>query len=321
MAKIAVKKAVKKPEKKIEKRAEKKAPPTDSIRIGTVGAPQGTPKSGTCAAIEYSRALGFDHLEIAWVQSVRVTDESCRDIKSSAGEYNISLSVHAPYYINLNSLTDDLMRKSDERLLAAARKGYIAGATDIVFHPGSYHNQPPEHVYERAKQKLLEITEILRKEKVKVTIRPETMGKTAMFGTLDETIQLSRDVPGVLPAIDFAHLHARTAKLNTYKEFSEMLKAVEKGLGRRGLENLHIHLSGIKYGPKGEQNHLPLNEADMKYRELLQALVDFDAKGTLAVEAPEPFHVADALTIQATYRRLVKLKAGEADTNEDDGEE
>jgi deoxyribonuclease IV len=234
-------------------------------------------------------------------------------MKTEAAKRKVSLSVHAPYYINLNSLTDDLMRKSDERLLAAARKGYLAGAREIVFHPGSYHNQPPEHVYERAKQKLLEITAILRKEKVKVILRPETMGKTAMFGTLEETIQLSRDVPGVLPAIDFAHLHARSGKHNTVEEFTAMLKAVEDGLGRAGLEDIHIHMSGIQYGPKGEKNHLPLNEADINYRALLQVLIDFDVKGSIAVEAPDPFHVADALTLQATYRRLLKLKAGEAD--------
>lgn len=284
----------------------------DNIRVGTVGAPMITPKpGGTPAAINFMRSMGFDHFEIAWVQSVRVSDEACAEIKATKEKHSgFSLSVHAPYYINLNSQTDDLMKKSDERLLAAARKGFLAGATEIVFHPGSYHNQPPEQVYERAKQKLLELTKILRKEKVAVNLRPETMGKGAMFGTLEEAIQLSVDVPGVLPAIDFAHLHARTGKNNTYEEFHDMLGKVEKGLGRRGLDNLHIHLSGIAYGPKGEKNHIPLNEADMNYRALLQALLDVDAKGSIAVEAPDPFHIADAMTIQGTYRRLRDLKAG-----------
>jgi len=299
----------------------KSVPPTDPIRFGTVGAPQGTPKPGTVAAIEYSRLLGFDHLELAWVQSVRISDESCAEIKAAAQKYRLSVSIHAPYYINLNSLTEDLMRRSDERLLAAARKGYLAGARDIVFHPGSYHEQPPEHVYERAKQKLQELTAILRSEKVDVILRPETMGKRAMFGTLEETIQLSRDIPGVLPAIDFAHLHARTGKHNSAREFQAMLKAVEKGLGRRGLDDIHIHLSGIAYGPKGEKNHLPLNEADMHYRELLEVLIDFDVKGAIACEAPEPFHVADALTMQATYRRLIQLRAGTPEAvTEDEGD-
>ncbi len=282
----------------------------DPIRFGTVGAPQGTPKQGTPFAIEYARLLGLDHLEIAWVQSVRVSDESCADIKATGQKHHVSLSVHAPYYINLNSQTVDLMEKSDQRLLAAARKGCLAGAAEIVFHPGSYHNQPPEQVYERAKEKLLEITSILRAENCNVTLRPETMGKSAMFGNLDEVVQLSREVPGVLPCIDFAHLHARTGDgtANTYDEFAAMLRTVEQGLGRAGLESLHIHLSGIEYSAKGERNHIPLNEADMNYKALLQALVDFDVRGTIAAEAPEPFHVADALTMQATYRRMLTRK-------------
>ena len=142
------------------------------------------------------------------------------------------------------------------------------------------------------------------------------MGKSAMFGTLEETVQLSKEVPGILPAIDFAHLHARSGKHNTYNEFSKMLKVVEKGLGRKGLETIHIHLSGIEYGPKGERHHIPFNEADMNYRELLQALIDAGVMGSIAVEAPEPFHVADALTIQATYRRLLALKRGETQQEE-----
>src|SRR5690606_34474200 len=168
----------------------------------------------------------MDHLEIAWVQSVRVGDEMCAQIKAAGEAHNVSLSVHAPYFINLNSQTEELMRKSDERLLAAARRGYLAGARDIIFHPGSYHEQPPEQVYERAKQKLIELTSILREEGVDVILRPETMGKSAMFGNLDEVIQLSRDVPGVLPCIDWAHLHARRGdgSFNSYDEFADALK-------------------------------------------------------------------------------------------------
>ena len=286
----------------------------ETIRFGTVGSPQSTPISGTPAAIAHIRQLGLDHLEIAWVQSVRVSDETCAEIKAAAKTHNVTLSIHAPYYINLNSQTAELMAKSDERLLMAARKGYLAGAKDIIFHPGSYHSQPPEQVYERAKQKLLEITGILKEEGVKVTLRPETMGKSAMFGNLEEVVELSREVPGVKPAIDWAHLHARTGNgsFNSYDEFAAALKLVQDRLGKDGLKTLHFHISGIAYTPKGEKEHLPLNEADLRYRELLQAFVDFGIKATAPIEAPEPFHVSDALTFQATYRRLLDLKHGTA---------
>lgn len=284
----------------------------ETIRFGTVGAPQTTPTSGTSAAVAHIRELGLNHLEIAWVQSVRVSDETCAQINAAARGAGVTLSIHAPYYINLNSQTAELMQKSDERLLAAARKGCLAGAADIIFHPGSYHNQPPEQVYERAKEKLLEITGILRDEGTTVTLRPETMGKSAMFGNLDEVLELSRDVPGVAPCIDWAHLHARRGDgtFNSYEEFAAALDKVRDRLGEAGLKNLHFHMSGIAYTAKGEKEHLPLNEADLRYRELLQALVDYEVAATCAVEAPEPFHTSDALTIQATYRRLVMLKEG-----------
>ncbi len=280
---------------------------TETLRFGTVGSPQTTRESGTVAAIFHTRELGLQHLEIAWVQSVRVSDEMCAQIKQAAETCGISLSIHAPYYINLNSQTAELMEKSDARLLAAARKGFLAGARDIVFHPGSYHGQPAEQVYERAKQKLIEITGVLREEGVAVNLRPETMGKSAMFGSLDEVLQLSREIPGVLPCIDWAHLHARAGDgtFNTYDEFAGALSRVRAALGDDGMQRLHFHISGIAYTAKGEKEHIPLNEADLRYRELLQAFIDFGVGGTAGVEAPEPFHTSDALTLQATYRRLL----------------
>ena len=284
----------------------------ESIRFGTVGSPQTTRESGTVAAIHHIRELGLQHLEIAWVQSVRVSDEMCAQIKAASEKTGVTLSIHAPYYINLNSQTTELMEKSDARLLAAARKGWLAGARDIIFHPGSYHGQPAEQVYARAREKMQELTGILREEGVAVTLRPETMGKGAMFGNLDEVIALSRDVPGVLPCIDWAHLHARTGDgtFNSYDEFAGALSRVRAALGDEGLKRMHFHISGIAYTAKGEKEHLPLNEADLRYRELLQAFVEFGVEGTAAIEAPEPFHTADALTFQATYRRL--LGAGAA---------
>jgi deoxyribonuclease IV len=297
---------------------DKKAP--DPLRFGTVGSPQTARESGTPAAIAHIYELGLHHLEIAWTRSVQATDETCAQIKATSEKYKVSLSVHAPYFINLNSQTAELMEKSDLRLLTAARKGYRAGAYDIVFHPGSYHGQPPEQVYERAKEKLIELTGILREEGTKVNLRPETMGKSAMFGNLDEVLQLSKEVEGVLPCIDWAHLHARQGdgSFNSYDEFADALGRARAALGEDGMKRLHFHISGIEYTPKGEKAHVPLNEADIRYRELLQAFIDYGVAGTAGIEAPEPFHTADALVFQATYRRL--LNKDEAKTEEEGGE-
>jgi deoxyribonuclease-4 len=282
---------------------------TEPIRFGTVGTPKDTPKpGGTALAIQHMReALGFDHLEIAWVRSVRISDDACAEIKAAAERHNFSLSVHASYYINLNSQTPEKMKASDERLLLAARKGYLAGATDIIFHPGSYHKQPPEKVYDRIKEKLIEIRDILDVGGTDVTLRPETTGKVATFGTLDELLQLSQEVPGVLPCIDVAHLHARSngEDYNTYDDFARIFKATEQALGREALERMHFHISGIAYNPRGEQRHLPVEESDMNYRDFFRAAVDFGARGVVVGEAPDAHHVTDAQLFQRTYRQYL----------------
>ncbi len=290
-------------------------PTTDLVRFGTVGAPQTTRTSGTPAAIEHTAQLGLHHLEIAWTRSVSASDQTCAEIKAAGQANGISLSVHAPYFINLNSQTEEKMQASDERLLTAARKGFLAGATDIVFHPASYHGQDPALVYERVAEKLTEISAKLQAEEVAVTLRPETMGKASVFGSLEEVVRLSRDVPGVLPCVDWAHLHARNGDgtFNTYDEFTGALALIREMLGEPGLHRLHNHMSGIAYTNKGEKSHIPLNEADLQYRDLLRAFVDFGVQGTVGIEAPEPFHTADCLLFQATYRRLVDLKSDESE--------
>ncbi len=260
-----------------------------SFQFGTVGSPIGTPKKpgGSVGAIEFSRSIGLDALELGWVQSVRVTEATCALIKEKATEHKVSLSVHAPYFFNLNA-TEDEWPKSRKRLMDAAHYGNLAGATDIIFHPGSYFERPPADVLKVAIPRLKDCVKELRKAKNPVTLRPETMGKSAMLGSLEDTLAMSKAIDGVQPCLDFAHLHARPGDgtVNSVKEWSQILEAYQASLGKEALKRLHIHLSGIEYGPKGEKNHLALGESDLKINFLFEVLRDFGCAGRILCESP-----------------------------------
>ncbi|RLC68119.1 MAG: hypothetical protein DRI52_10115, partial [Chloroflexi bacterium] len=229
------------------------------LRFGTAGIPRSTPQRHSTDGIARIRALGLDCMELAWVQKVSIGEAKAAEIKAVAQEYDVVLSVHAPYYLNFNSRDPKIITASRKRLLAAARKGWLAGARNIVFHPAFYHKDPPEVVYERLKEHMVEITAILRGEDNGVVLRPETTGKPSQFGTIEELIALSREVPGVLPCVDFAHLHARSGgAYNSAEEFAHVLHLIEEGLGRAALDDMHIHVSGIEYTDKGERQHLNL---------------------------------------------------------------
>ena len=124
--------------------------------FGTVGSPTSTPKKpgGSVGALEQIRSLGLDALELGWVQSVRVNESTCLAIKEAAEKSQVNISVHAPYFINLNA-DDEEWPKSRKRLMDAAYYGNLAGATDIIFHPGSYFEREASEVLKVAVPRLL----------------------------------------------------------------------------------------------------------------------------------------------------------------------
>ncbi len=272
------------------------------LLFGTAGVPHSTPKSSSQAGVAQIRALGLDCMELAFVRSVRMGEKTAAAVRRTAEEERVRLSVHAPYYVNLNSPEADKVRASRGRILQAARVGWLCGAESIVFHPAFYHDDPPERVYERVKGHLEELVAQLRVEGNGARLRPETTGKRSQFGTLEELLRLSAEVEGVDPCVDFTHIHARTGQDNTYDEFAALLRLIGTKLGQAALKDMHIHLSGIEYGPSGERKHLNLAESDMRYVELLQALRDFEVEGLVICESPDLEE--DALLLQQTYRQL-----------------
>ena len=254
-------------------------------------------------AIRFSKTIGLTAFELGWVQSVRVSEETCALIKAASTEEDVVLSVHAPYFINLNA-TDEEWPKSRKRLMDAAHYGNLAGATDIIFHPGSYFGNDPQAVLKVAIPRLKACIQELRKAGNGAILRPETMGKSAMLGSLEDTLEMSGAIDGVQPCLDFAHLHARPGDgtMNTYDEWRAVLKAYSRVLGESGLKRLHIHLSGIAYGPKGEKEHLKLAEADLDLKSLFRAFQEYGCGGRILCESP--IMEEDALNMKKTWTKI-----------------
>ncbi|MDO8578116.1 MAG: TIM barrel protein [Dehalococcoidales bacterium] len=276
----------------------------ESLLFGTGGVPHSAKPGSTAAGIRRIAELGLDCMEIEFVRGVKMSEDGAREVARAASENGIKLSVHAPYYINLNAHDPATLEASMGRLLQACRIGALCGAGSVVVHSAFYLGDPPGEVYQRVKQSYGEAVRQLHREDNRITVRPEIMGKGSEFGTLEEVLDLCTEVDGLAPGIDFAHLHARSGGNNSYKEFSGILNKVRERLGRAGLENLHIHFSGIKYGAKGELSHLNLKESDLAYRELLQALRDTDAGGLVVCESPNLEE--DAQLLKTTYDSLAK---------------
>lgn len=275
----------------------------NKLHFGTAGIPLSTLRKTSAEGIKRVRELGLEAMELEFVRGVKMSRASASEIRTIAGEMGVVLTVHAPYYINLNSRDQAKLRASIDRILDSARIGSEAGAFSVVFHPAYYGSDTPQETYSRVRDALKYIVKTLRDEGIEIWIRPETMGGLAEFGDLEEVISLSEELEMVLPAIDFAHLHARSlGKYNTYEEVAGVLGEIERRLGREALESMHIHISGIEYGKKGEIKHLNLEESDLNYVEILRALKDFRVKGVVISESPNIEE--DAILMKKKYESI-----------------
>lgn len=272
---------------------------TRGLFFGTAGVPFSAADDSSVSGIERVRDLGLGALEIEFVNGVKMGPDTAGKVRETAARCGIRLSVHAPYHINFNSENPGIRLQSRERLLKTARVAAACGAPSVVFHAAFYGADPPEKAYEAVRQELAAVQSVVRTERLPVTLRVETMGKRAQFGSLDEVLALCRDVPGLQPCLDFSHLYAREGKVNSYDDFERVLAKVARKLGPRSLRDVHIHIAGIHFGDKGEIKHLNLEETAFRYDEWLQVLRDLGVEGLVICESPNL--EGDAVMLKKLY--------------------
>ncbi len=259
----------------------------NKLNFLTPGLPMASEGKGYNEGLKIIKEMDLDGMEVEFVHGVKMNEQTQKFVKEFTQTNNLTITCHGPFYINLNSLEEDKIEASIQRILETARVGKNIGAYSITFHAAFYMKKNPEEVYKTVYKSMEQICSILENEGNSVWIRPETTGKGTQWGTFEEIVKLSKEFKYVLPCIDFSHIHARYNGIyNTYDEFSNILEYMGRELGNDVFENFHAHLAGIEYGAKGEKNHLIFEESDMNYKDLLKAFKKFDVKGALVCESP-----------------------------------
>ncbi len=273
----------------------------NNLFFGTAGIPNIS--SNTIDGIQTVKRLGLGSMELEFVRSVNITKDKAPIIKKTAVDEDIILTCHGQYAININSQDKKVLEASIKRILDASRIASMCGCWSICYHMAYYSNEDPQKVYDKIKIYLKDIISTLRNGGHEIFVRPETGGKINQFADSYELIKLAEEMENVLPCFDFAHQYSRTlGKWNNREEFHKLLSAIEKHLGRKGLNNMHIHMEGIEFTDKGERNHVNLDECPFKYKDLLKVLKEFNIKGVVTCESPNI--EKDALLMQKFYKSL-----------------
>lgn len=187
--------------------------------------------------------LGLRACEVAFTYQVYIKDKEVgKRIGALAQKLGISLSIHAPYFVNLNSSEKIKREATKRRILDCCRVGKWLGAKLVVFHPGFYGDNKAG-AFDVIKEGILEMQAEIRRQNWKVKLAPETMGKVNVFGSVEEISKLVRET-GCSFCLDFAHVLAREKELD-WDKIRRLFPSKE----------WHCHFSGIEYGEKGERRH------------------------------------------------------------------
>jgi deoxyribonuclease IV len=273
-----------------------------SLVIATPGVPLSTPKpGGTLEGIKHAHSMGIRAMEMEWVQMVPRNPDHVATIGELAKSLDFTLTVHAPFFINLNSDETEKIVASKKRILDALTMAQVAGAKSVCVHAAFYGTRKEESLdnVRRATDELLQHKQTLFPN---VNLAYETMGKHSQFGTVEEVLTVSKEFD-IYPCVDVSHLHARSnGGFNDTDSWNELFDQYEEALGKQSLKSMHLHLSGIAYTAKGERNHLPLEESDTDWRGYLSVLKKRGVGGVLVCESPTL--EKDTMLIQKTYESL-----------------
>ena len=223
--------------------------------------------------------FGLTAYEYQCGHGVRVSNQSAAEFGEEARKYNLSLSIHAPYYISLSGIDPETRNKSVEYILQTARAAKAMGASRFVVHSGSAGKISREEALALAKDTLTRAWEAMKEEHLDdIILCPETMRKFNQLGNLQEVMELCKINDHFLPCIDFGHLNARTlGSLQSTDDYEQILDTIENELGFARLKVFHSHFSQIEYTEKGgEKRHLTF--ADEVYGPFFEPLAELVAK-------------------------------------------
>jgi deoxyribonuclease-4 len=251
--------------------------------FGPAGYPAGS--KSPVDALDRVRKLGLNALEVQFVRQARMDEGKAREVGAKAEELGVLLSAHAPYYVNFNSVDRATVRKSGEWVIKTARIAHQLGAWVIVIHAASYVGKDPKVATKSVVRGMRRCREKMNRENLRPMLGLETMGRKGAWGTLQEIGKVMEEVDGVVPVLDFGHLHARDGgRFRSVADFREAVDEVRSIYGG----HLHCHFSCIEYTQSGERRHLPLNAKDPDFSLLAKVLVTERENVTMISETPSP---------------------------------
>lgn len=252
-------------------------------------------------AAEFVRERGLDCFEYSFGRGVHMSEAKAISIGEAFAKAGVEISVHAPYYINFANTEEENAQKSYNYVLDSGRMLKLMGGRRCVFHSATQGKLKREEAVRLTEERLKVLRDYIYMNDLQdLYFCPETMGKIAQIGTLEEIVRFCKIDPVYLPAVDFGHLNAREqGSLKTREDYKQRLEYMIDELGYERVKHFHVHFSKIQYSAKGEVRHLTFEDTvyGPEFEPLAAALKELKL---------EPYIVSESAGTQAEDARAMK---------------
>ncbi len=275
--------------------------------------PSGNCESFYAAGFEHTedsarfvKEYGLDCFEYSFGRGVNLTERKAASIRAAFEEQGVEISVHAPYFINFANPDDEMAEKSYGYVLDSGKMARAMGGRRIVFHPAAQGKDTREAAFSRTLDRVKILRDRIYLNGLEDMIFcPETMGKIAQIGTVEEIAALCKVDPVFTPCVDFGHVNAREqGSLKTEKDYCDRLDILLDAIGYERMKHFHVHFSKIQYGAKGEIRHLTFEDDVFgpAFEPLAAALIRYDLEPYIVSESAGT-QTEDAMAMKEMYFR------------------
>ncbi len=271
------------------------------IRFGPAGNSEAFYNEGhkrTTEAFKWLHKMNLDAFEYQCTRGVLLKQNTAEEIGAEAKKYDIRLSLHAPYYINMAGTEKEKLQKSRGHIEKSIRAALWMGAKRVVVHPGGIGKDSRDAAMKRA---ISFFNDIIKNQPSGELISPELMGKINQLGNLDEIIRFCLVDERIIPTIDFGHLNSRTkGALNSPEAFENVIIRLADGIGWERTRRLHVHFSRIEFTEKGgEKKHWSMKDTQFgpEFDHLVPSLIKYEMK---------PVIISESRGTQAADAKLMK---------------
>ena len=249
----------------------------------------------------FVKKRGLDCFEYSFGRGVRMSEDKAISIGEAFQKEGVEISAHAPYFINFANPDDEMAAKSYGYVLDTAKALKLMGGKRVVFHPAAQGKMSRETAVALTEERLKILRDyIYLNDMQNMIFCPETMGKLAQIGTVEEVTRFCKVDPIYVPCVDFGHVNAREqGSLKTVADYKERLAYMIAELGYERMRHFHVHFSKIMYSAKGEVKHLTFEDEvyGPEFEPLAVALKEL---------ALEPYIVSESAGTQAEDALLMK---------------